>query len=385
MIKENESGVFLMGKSIARNKIKIILWNFLHKIIGKVKILPNSSHKQSSDLESQFATSWKRERRKIRNNFMERASHEDLILAPWLGEIGYEILYWIPFLHRMVESGAIHKSQLTVVSRGGVSEWYKGISENYVEIYDYFTPEELNNLKSERYEKAGTQKLIGQDNSVEDKILARITRQSSLSKNIYYPSEFFNAMHPLFSRLGKAAPFRMASDMLVHKQIGSSESNLKPLVPSGKYICVNLYLRPSFSPSPAEYAILLASIDTLARKLGATVIELNSGDGLDPEHGNFSRNTNWVNSQTIYKSNPSNNLEWQSALISGSMLYIGTYGGPSYISLMYNVPTIALYSSREGLNPVHEHVVNHHKFSIESASWHCFSVKEFFEIFDLTW
>jgi hypothetical protein len=374
-----------MGKFIVRKKKKLMFWNLFHKSIGKVGIHPNSSHKHSSLLESEFTSSWKKARRKIHRNFTGRASHEDLVLAPWLGEIGYEILYWIPFLNRMVESGAIHKSQLTVVSRGGVREWYKGISENYVEIYEYFTPEELNNLKSERYEKAGTQKLIGQDNSVEDKILARITRETSLSKNIYYPSEFFNAMHPLFSRLGKAAPFRMASDMLLHKQIGSSESNLKQLVPSGKYICVNLYLRPSFSPSPTEYAILVASIDTLARKLGATVIELNSGDGLDPEHENISGNTNWINSQSIYKSNPSNNLEWQSALISSSMLYIGTYGGPSYIPLLYNVSTIALYSSRKGLNPVHEHVVNHHKFSIESASWHCFSLKEFFEIFDLTW
>ena len=361
------------------------IWNFLLKVKIQNNKLHDTNRSRHSDLEAEIRSIWKKEQHKITKSFAARGFSGELVLAPWLGEIGYEVLYWIPFLNQMAEKGAIDKSRLTVISRGGVREWYKDIADNYIEIYDYLTPEELNKFKSEKYKKTGTQKLINQDNSTEDEILSRIYSEGILPKNIYYPTEFFSSMAPLFSRLGKAAPFRMASDMLIHKQINSANTNFEHLTPHGKYICVNFYTRPSFLPSSEEYASLIASIDKLARRLEATVIQIDSGNGLDAEHGHFSSLPNWITSQKIYCANPSDNLEWQSTLINNSILYIGTYGGPSYIPLMYNVPAVALYTSRKGLNPLHEHVAKYHKLSTDSASWHSFSLKEFFEIFELSW
>jgi hypothetical protein len=50
---------------------------------------------------------------------------------------------------------------------------------------------------------------------------------------------------------------------------------------------------------------------------------------------------------------PENNLEVQSAVIANSELFIGTYGGLSYLAPLYGVPAMAFYSDRSEFLSVH--------------------------------
>src|SRR5687767_12158802 len=47
-----------------------------------------------------------------------------ILAGPWLAEVGYEVLYWVPFLRWVQDAYRIAPGRLTVVSRGGVNEWY---------------------------------------------------------------------------------------------------------------------------------------------------------------------------------------------------------------------------------------------------------------------
>src|SRR4051812_40432304 len=67
----------------------------------------------------------------------------DTILAgPWLSEVGYETLYWIPFLRWVKAAFRLESSRVVAVSRGGVGSWYAGIADRYVEIWDEIEPAE---------------------------------------------------------------------------------------------------------------------------------------------------------------------------------------------------------------------------------------------------
>ena len=62
-----------------------------------------------------------------------RAADGQVVVGPWLGEVGFEVLYWIPFLHWLFEQHGSRPPHVTVVSRGGAAPWYEGLGGRYVE------------------------------------------------------------------------------------------------------------------------------------------------------------------------------------------------------------------------------------------------------------
>ncbi len=47
-----------------------------------------------------------------------------IIVGPWTGEVGFELLYWVPFVRWSVARYGIPPERLFVVSRGGAAPWY---------------------------------------------------------------------------------------------------------------------------------------------------------------------------------------------------------------------------------------------------------------------
>ena len=45
---------------------------------------------------------------------------EPIIAGPWLAEVGYEVLYWIPFLRWFCDAHGVPRERLIVLSRGGM-------------------------------------------------------------------------------------------------------------------------------------------------------------------------------------------------------------------------------------------------------------------------
>ena len=53
------------------------------------------------------------------------AQRETIVAGPWLGEVGFELLYWVPFLRWFAERFRLPPERLLVVSRGGTASWYR--------------------------------------------------------------------------------------------------------------------------------------------------------------------------------------------------------------------------------------------------------------------
>jgi hypothetical protein len=66
-----------------------------------------------------------------------------IIIGPWLSEVGYEALYWVPFVRWFTRHYDVDPTRVVAISRGGVSAWYGGIASRYVEQFDLFTPAEF--------------------------------------------------------------------------------------------------------------------------------------------------------------------------------------------------------------------------------------------------
>src|SRR5207237_7231339 len=73
-----------------------------------------------------------------------------IMVGPWLSEVGYEALYWVPFVRWFARQYEVDPSRLVAVSRGGVSAWYADVAHRYVEQFDLFTPEEFTDRNEAR-------------------------------------------------------------------------------------------------------------------------------------------------------------------------------------------------------------------------------------------
>ena len=77
-------------------------------------------------------------------------SPRHIIVGPWLSEVGFELLYWIPFLNWVKTYRPFDPERMVVVSRGGAGIWYKNITPNYVDLFDFYTPEQFRTKNADR-------------------------------------------------------------------------------------------------------------------------------------------------------------------------------------------------------------------------------------------
>ena len=68
-----------------------------------------------------------------------RKSSGPILIGPWISEVGFEVLYWIPFLNWALKAFGLDERRLIVVSRGGARPWYQHLNTEYVDIFDLFT------------------------------------------------------------------------------------------------------------------------------------------------------------------------------------------------------------------------------------------------------
>ena len=79
----------------------------------------------------------------------EQEADTPVLAGPWLGEVGFELLYWIPFLRWAVSEFPGLRRQLVIQSRGGVASWYEGLATRYVDLFDHFS------LQTDTYGNSG--------------------------------------------------------------------------------------------------------------------------------------------------------------------------------------------------------------------------------------
>lgn len=275
------------------------------------------------------------------------SSIKPIIVGPWLSEVGFELLYWIPFLRWAQNEYGLAKERIIVVSRGGAAIWYEGICDRYAEIFDYFTQEQFKDKNQKRIADAGGQKHT--DISDFDK---EIVEQVKASLNIVE----FDWLHPLsMYRMFKFYWKRHYPMTLIEKH--TRYQRCQP-IPAGEiaknlpssYVAVKFYFSECFPDTPENRSFVSDLLATLARK--TDVVLLNPGLDID-DHKDYDAQVAEHIHVVTDSMTPHNNLEIQTRIISHASIFVGTYGGFSYLAPFYGVPSVAFYSREEKFLQVH--------------------------------
>jgi len=273
-------------------------------------------------------------------------SDKPIIVGPWLSEVGYELLYWIPMVRWAREAYGLDPERFVVVSRGGVSQWYGDLAHRYVDLFDFFTPEDFAAFNVERQKASGMQKQKGVA-ELELKLVARIEKEQGLgSCDLLHPRLMYSGVYR-YHWSQRSAMDHLLLHARYERMAMPEPGEIEARLPED-YYAVRFYSRESFENSDANRVFVRQMIERMLEK--RDVVLLDSPFAVDDHTnvewmraaGNGSRYNNRLVRAEGWMS-PRNNLDVQSRIIARSHCFVGTYGGLSYLAGFYGKPAIAFH------------------------------------------
>jgi hypothetical protein len=275
-----------------------------------------------------------------------RGTHT-IVAGPWLGEVGFEVLYWVPFLRWFTERFQVDPERMLVVSRGGTSSWYRPFAAGYREIFDYLSPAEFRQRHHERVAANGEQKQT-RILAFEHNLLQQFTPDVR-NRAMLHPATMYRLFRPFwwghvdeswvhrFTRYRRFAAPAGAGTMWGPPSGGSS------------YVAVKFYFNDCFPATDVDLAFVRQVMQACAER--GPVVSLTTGLNID-DHGGAEATDARVR-EALRDVEPRSNLLVQSAVVAGASRFVGTYGGFSYLAPFYGVPSTAYYADPAGFSPRH--------------------------------
>ena len=264
-------------------------------------------------------------------------SRKPIIIGPWLSELGFEVLYWVPFLQWVKTHWPFEAERLIVVSRGGVQGWYGNLGGRYFDLFDLFTPEEFRRRNEERV-LAGRQKQ--HDIAEFDLEIARMVRAAIQRPDaeLLHPRLMYRLFNPYWNRQTLAD---FVQNHTSFEQLPAPEAPMLDAELPEKYVAVRFYFNDCFPETDTNRRFIRHLLTQLTRT--SDVVMLNSGLQLDDHVDWVPADTRRIHTIDRFMT-PQNNLHVQSAVISRATGFIGTYGGLAYLPPFYGVNSIAFFS-----------------------------------------
>jgi hypothetical protein len=270
-----------------------------------------------------------------------------IVAGPWLGEVGFELLYWVPFLAWFTEQFQVAPDRLLVVSRGGTASWYQPFAGRYADAFDQVTPETFRAEHDARVRDIGEQKQTR---------LTEFERRLIAGAAATFPTTEWSLIHPsTMYELFRAFWWGHVDGEWIHRH--ARYRRLAPPAAPGEvaldasrpFAAVKFYFNECFPPTDADRAIAREMLRRLAA--ASPVVALSTGLNID-DHGGCTIEEPGI--QHLPEGlPPARNLYVQSAVVSRARAFVGTYGGFAYLAPFYGVPSVALFRNPDGFSRRH--------------------------------
>ena len=271
-----------------------------------------------------------------------------VVAGPWLGEVGFELLYWVPFLRWCAERLKVDPDRFLVVSRGGTESWYQPFAGRYADVFDQVSAERFREHHDARVRDLGEQKQTRVSAFDQEVVEAAMRRAGIDEWSLLHPSRMYEALNPYW---WGHQPDRWVHDHVRYASLEApSRTTVLDLPPH--YTAVKFYFNECFPATPQNRAFVRDMLRTLARR--GTVVALSTGLNID-DHGGVRVDDHGVR-HLPEGVDPARNLHIQSAIVSRAGAFVGTYGGFSYLAPFYGVKSLAFYSDPGGFSQKHLHI-----------------------------
>ena len=279
-------------------------------------------------------------------------SGKRIIVGPWTSEVGFEVLYWVPFVRWFAISRSIDPARLFIVSRGGAGIWYGDLDDGgYLDAFEVMTADDFRCANEATWKVTGLQKQV-MLSALESRLIdVAGARTGSGDADILHPK----TMNWLF------APYwnGQAGIDQVTRHLAPGPAPRLPDLPAGvdlpdDFVAVRVYARPSFPASTENRDAIRELVSSLSRRRPVVLLHVPSRYD---DHEGF----DLMDMPGVGRASPPddvNNLAFQTAVIARASVFLCTYGGLAYVGSQYGVPTFGLCSD-------HRHIkVEHHAVAL---------------------
>jgi hypothetical protein len=268
-----------------------------------------------------------------------------IIVGPWISEVGFEVLYWVPFLEWLKAEHGWDPARVIAVSRGGVRSWYGSVAGRYFEIFDVMDPATFARRNEARREIGeGSHKQLELSDLDRD-ILAEVRRISGFEDAaVVHPSDMYLLLRNYW--LGHR-PISYVEERTRHACRTVPDTFDLSRLPR-EYVAVKAYTAKSLPDTPANRQALRALVEHLASF--TNVVTLDTGLQID-DHGDYGLDRHPRVFNLAGLMTPANNLELQTQVIARARAFVGTCGSLTWLAPLLGVPTVALLSDARFLHP----------------------------------
>lgn len=272
-------------------------------------------------------------------------STRPILVGPWTSEMGFEVLYWLPFLEQLTHTYQIDPARLYTVTRGGAGAWYG--AGHSIELFDYAPPADLrlSTLNAQR-----TQASVKQFGITiwERKLLDLIAERVGLRRyHVLHPSLVYRALDSYWGP--QTMGFAQAMKHLRFTELPSPPVPLGLSLPD-QYVVVRWYQRATWPLSEALLDWTHQMVTAIAERM--PVIVLRSSAYLD-DHVDFPAPSG-PNIRVIHVEPWRDNLAVQSAILKRASAFIGTWGGLAQLAVRLGIPTAAFYDRWHSCSYAHK-------------------------------
>ena len=278
------------------------------------------------------------------------ASGGPIVVGPWTSEVGYEALYWVPFLHWAMDRHGVDRQRVIAVSRGGTEAWYRGIAARYVDVFDCLDPGEFADAVRVRRQE-GDQKQMS-SSPLDRRLVALASERLGVGDAaVWHPGLMYQLFRPFWygdrslQFLLRRADFPRARAALAASM--QERAPIDPPLPSG-YAAVKFYTGQALPDTPANRAALRGYVERLAARM--PVVMLDTAWTVDDHHDYAFDGIRGVT--TLRPSlDPRTNLDLQTRVIAGARTFVGTCGGLAWLAPLLGIDTLAVYEDDRFLTP----------------------------------
>jgi hypothetical protein len=331
----------LVVKNLSR-KLAFRIWG-MRRPIQRWRVRRKRVHERWSELRVEISLEQE----------MERLADagRPIVVGPWVSEVGYEALYWVPFVRWFASAYHIRPDRLLILSRGGTASWYADITPNYLEIFDRVTPAQFAAYNAERSDAPGGTIKQWTISPFEQRLVDQAQAEWGVSSvSVLHPS----LMYQLFRQFWAGnRPLGFADGHTLYRKIVAPPVEAVPLpgLPDN-YVAVKLYAAQSLQDTPDTRRLLRGLLAGVAEKY--PIVLLDTGLALD-EHGEFAVPLGARVISAREWMTPQDNLAVQTRIIANATAFIGTCGSIAWLAPMLGTDTTAVMTDAKFLN-VHLHL-----------------------------
>ena len=273
--------------------------------------------------------------------YLRRLALDDrpIVLGPWRSELGFEVLYWLPFLNWALKRYGISPDRCIALSRGGMGRLYPA-----KEAVDLYTLRTVDQVRLENQVDYETRKILKQTSvTTWDRQIA-----AEAVEKVYGKGQRYHLLHPSWMYW----LFDPAWNEKVPLSFVAKHAEFLPLpvpdLPKGlelpkAFVAVRFYERHTYALHEPVVKMTREMVQGLASKF--PVVLLNQQTCFD-DHVDLP--LTGPNIFALPQMAPSENLLLQAAVLARCQAFVGTYGGVAQWALRYRKPTLSCYTQFTG-------------------------------------